>query len=251
MTILVTGATGQLGAPTLAALRAADRDVRGLSSRGGDGVIAANLLTGAGVEAALAGVETIVHLAASNSSKDIALTTKLTAAAKRAGVGHLAIISIVGIESIPIPFYRDRVTIERIVAASGIPFTIQRATQFHSFVDNVYAAQRFSPLVFGPAARVQPIAVEEVASRMAELAVAGPQGRVADIGGPQVLTNRETYALWKAATGGHRPGLSVRIPGKIFAAYDAGKNLVPGTPYGQGTFADYLADRYAATRSVR
>ena len=251
MTILVTGATGQLGAPTLAALRAADRDVRGLSSRGGDGVIAANLLTGAGVEEALAGVETIVHLAASNNSKDIALTRKLTTAAKGAGVGHLVIVSIVGIESIPIPFYRDRVVIERIVAASGIPFTIQRATQFHSFVDGVYRAQRFLPIVVGSAAWVQPIAVEEVAARMAELAVAGPQGRVADIGGPQVLTNRETYALWKAATGGHRPGLSVRIPGKIFAAYDAGKNLVPGTPYGQGTFADYLADRYAATRSVR
>jgi len=251
MTILVTGATGQLGAPTLAALRAGGHEVTGLSRRGGVGVIPANLLTGEGVDAALAGVETVLHVAATNTKKDIALNENLTVAAKKAGVKHLAIVSIVGIESIPIPFYRDRVVIERIVAASGIPFTIQRATQFHSFVDGVYRAQRFLPVVVGPAAWVQPIAVEEVAARMAELAVAGPQGRVADIGGPQVLTNRETYALWKAATGGHRPGLSVRIPGKIFAAYDAGKNLVPGTPYGQGTFADYLADRYAATRSVR
>ena len=251
MTILVTGATGQLGAPTLAALRAGGHEVTGLSRRGGAGVIPVNLLTGEGVDAALAGVETVVHVAATNTKKDIALNENLTVAAKKAGVKHLAIVSIVGIESIPIPFYRDRVVIERIVAASGIPFTIQRATQFHSFVDGVYRAQRFLPVVVGPVAWVQPIAVEEVAARMAELAVAGPQGRVADIGGPQVLTNRETYALWKAATGGHRPGLSVRIPGKIFAAYDAGKNLVPGTPYGQGTFADYLADRYAATRSVR
>ena len=251
MTILVTGATGQLGAPTLAALRAEGHDVSGLSSRGGDGVIAANLLTGEGVAAALAGVETVVHVAASNSKKDIALNQNLVDAAKKAGVEHLVIVSIVGIESISIPFYRDRLAIEEIVAASGVPVTIQRATQFHSFVDGVYRAQRFSPIVVGPAARVQPIAVEEVAERLAELALGGPQGRVDDIGGPEVLTNRETYSLWKAATGGHRPGISVRVPGKIFAAYDAGKNLAQGTPFGRGTFAGYLAERYPATRGVR
>jgi uncharacterized protein YbjT (DUF2867 family) len=251
MTILVTGATGQLGAPTIAALRAGGNGVRGLSSRGGTGIIAANLLTGDGVDAALAGMETVVHVAATNTKKDIALTENLVASASRAGVGHLLIISIVGIESIPIPFYRDRLAIEEIVAASGIPFTILRATQFHSFVDNVYASQRFSPVVVGPAARSQPIAVEEVAGRLAELAVGGPRGRVADIGGPEQLTNRETYRLWKNATGGHRPGISIRIPGKIFAAYDAGKNLAAGTPFGRRTFSDYLAGRYPATGSVR
>jgi len=102
------------------------------------------------------------------------------------------------------------------------------------------------PVVVAPAARLQPIAVPEVAARLAELAMGAPQGRAADIGGPQPLEARELYAQWKAATGGRRGLLRLRLPGRIFRALNEGAALVPGEPYGRETFAEYLQAKYRA-----
>lgn len=242
-TILVTGATGQVGAPTAAALTAAGHDVRAMSRRSGPGLVTADLLTGSGLPAALAGATTVVHLATTAGSKDIRVAEHLVAAARAADIGHLLIISIVGIERIPLGYYRDRVRIEEVVKASGVPFTIQRATQFHSLVAALLDAQRFSPVLLAPTMRFQPIAVPEVAARLAELADAGPQGRVPDIGGPEQRTMRDLTAAWLRATGRRRPVLPVRLPGKLFAAFDAGANLVAGEAYGRETFESYLAAR--------
>lgn len=160
MTILVTGATGQLGAPTLTALHAAGRESVGSSSTG---------------------------------RRDLRLVRPLTAAAQRARVGHLVLISIVGIEDTTMPYDDQRVDIEKNARASGVPLTIQRATQFHSLIDQLFSAQRRMPVVIAPSARFQTIAVSEVAARLAELAGGGPQGRVEDIGGPEQLGIGEMY----------------------------------------------------------
>jgi uncharacterized protein YbjT (DUF2867 family) len=100
-------------------------------------------------------------------------------------------------------------------------------------------------VLLAPGWRCQPIAVEEVAGRLAELAAGAPQGRVPDIGGPQQRTMHDLLNAWKTATGSRRPGVSVRLPGKMFAAYDTGAGLVPGQPFGAVTFDDYLARKYA------
>lgn len=248
MPILVTGSTGSLGSPTVAALRAAGHDVRGLTRSGRDGSVVGNLYTGAGVADALRGVDTVVHCAQTPGKQDLELASNLTAAARRAGVRHLVLISIVGIESIPIGYYKQRVAIERIAESSGVPLTIQRATQFHSLLDRIFSAQRYSPVVLAPRWRFQPVAAEEVAGRLAELAVGDPQGRVPDIGGPERLGMRDLLASWKAATGTRRPGLTMRLPGKLFASFDAGANLVAGEPFGRQTFAQYVAAKYLASK---
>jgi uncharacterized protein YbjT (DUF2867 family) len=237
--IVVTGATGQLGKPTAAALAAQGADVREVSRHG---AIPADLLGGTGVSAALAGADTIVHAATMGGRRDLAMAANLVSAAKNAGVGHIVLVSIVGIDRIPLGFYKDRLAIEGIVASSGVPFTIQRATQFHSFVEGFFSAQRFSPVVFTPSLRVQPIAVEEVGARLADLALAGPQGRADDIGGPETRTVRDFYAEWREATGGRRVAVPVRLPGKLFAVFDAGANLC--APVGTRPFAGYLAEKY-------
>lgn len=176
MTILVTGATGQLGAPTLAALTAAGQQARGSSSTGRNGLASADLFTGEGLDEALRGIDTIVHCAQTGTKKDLRLARNLTAAAQRAGIRHLVLISIVGIEDIPMPYYDQRVEIEKIVRASGVPFTLQRATQFHTLIDQLFSAQRYLPVVIAPAARFQTIAVPEVAERLASLAAGEPHG---------------------------------------------------------------------------
>lgn len=244
-TILVTGGTAQLGRPTVAGLREAGHDVRVLSRGDSDGVLSGDLRTGRGLGRALAGVGTVVHLASTGSARDIAATRLLTTFARTARVGHLVYISIVGVDDIPFPYYLAKLEAEQVVIDAGIPHSILRATQFHSFVEGLFTAQRrILPVTLVPAFSFQPIAVDEVASRLVELATADPAGRVPDIGGPQALAALDLAGRWKRASGSHRPLVPLRIPGRTAAAFAAGHNLVPGPPFGRGTFDEYLAARY-------
>lgn len=248
--ILVTGGTAQLGRPTVVALRAAGHDVHILSRGDSPGVLSGDLLTGRGIGRALSGVDTVVHLASTGSARDVAATRLLTTFARTAGVGHLVYVSIVGVADIPLPYYLGKLEAEQVVVDSGIPHSILRATQFHSFVDGLFRAQRrILPVTLVPGFSLQPIAVEEVAERVAELATADPSGRAADIGGPEVLTGRELALRWKAASGSHRPLAPLRIPGRTVAAFADGHNLVPGPPFGRSTFDEYLEARYPQVRS--
>jgi uncharacterized protein YbjT (DUF2867 family) len=248
--ILATGGTAQLGRPTVAALCDAGHDVRVLSRGNAAGVLSGDLLTGRGLGRALAGVETVVHMASTGSARDVAATRLLTTFARTASVGHIVFISIVGVADIPLAYYLGKLEAEQVIIDSGIPHSILRATQFHSFVDGLFAAQRrFLPVTLVPAFSFQPIAVDEVAARLVELAMADPAGRAPDIGGPQVLTGHELATRWKNATGSHRPLTPLRIPGRTAAAFAAGHNLVPGPPFGKVTFDEYLAARYPQVRS--
>lgn len=247
-TILVTGGTGTLGTPTVSALRAAGHDVRVLSRRHGPGLTTGDLVTGDGLLAALAGADTVIHLATANNSSDVTAARNLFPAARRANVGHLILISIVGIEQIPLPYYRDKLTIEADLVKSRLPHTILRSTQFHTLVERIFTAQRHLPVLLSPAIPVQPIDPREVAARLAELAAGTPIGRADDIGGPERRFARRFAGQWLRASGLRRPIWSVRLPGKTFAGYAAGKHLVPGPPFGRLTFAEYLAERQDVRR---
>ena len=248
-TILVTGATGRLGTPTVDRLRAAGHDVRALSRHPGAGLTTGDLLTGAGIAEAVCGVDTVLHLATGPRGRgDVEATRTLLDEATHAGVRHLVLVSIVGIDDIPLPYYRDKVVIERLVRESGLPHTVLRATQFHAFVETMFIAQRRLPVVVVPAIPSQPIAVEEVAARLVELASSAPAGRVADIGGPEQRALPDLARLWAQATGTRRPVVPVSLPGKLFAAYRSGAGMVPGPAYGRLTFAGHLAARSAVVR---
>jgi uncharacterized protein YbjT (DUF2867 family) len=246
-TVLVTGATGALGVPTVERLRAAGHDVRALSRRSGPGVVTGDLLTGAGIDAAVAGASTVLHLATGLRRKDVVLAQTVLDAARSAGVAHVVLISIVGIERIPFGYYRDKVEIERLVTTSRVPHSILRATQFHTLVEQLFAVQRRLPVLLAPAFDVQPIAPAEVAGRLVELASSAPAGRVPDVGGPAVRPLPELARVWAAARGFRRTVLPTRLPGKVFAGYRAGHNLVAGPPYGRVTFEDHLAGRTGPT----
>ncbi len=242
-TVLVTGATGTLGVPTTARLREAGHEVRALSRSSGPALTTGNLLTGEGIPDAMAGVDTLVHLA--TGRRDIDQAKAAIDAAREANVAHIVLISIVGVEEIPLGYYKGKVAIESYLTSSGLPYTLLRATQFHQLVDFMFSVQKFSPVLLAPRFSFQPISPDDVAARLAELASGEPRGRVDDIGGPEQLSARALAEQWKAATSSRRAIGNLRLPGKTVAAYAAGHNLVPGAPYGVTTFQQYLRARYS------
>ncbi|WP_328971351.1 SDR family oxidoreductase [Streptomyces sp. NBC_00239] len=246
-TILVTGGTGTLGAPVVARLRAAGHEVRALSRRSSSFPV--DLTDGSGLDAALAGVDTVVHCASSTRQSgkgDDAAAGHLIGAARRAGVGHLVYISIVGVDVVPFGYYKTKLKVERMLEQSGLGVTILRATQFHDLVAMVTDMLAKLPVVLVPAVPDQPIAVEEVADRLAELAAAAPAGRVADLGGPLTENLPDLARRYLRARGSRRPVVPVRLPGKTFRAFRAGGHLAPVGATGKRTFDEFLHDRATA-----
>ncbi|CAL9388592.1 SDR family oxidoreductase [Streptomyces sp. enrichment culture] len=243
-TILVTGGTGTLGRLVTERLRAGGHEVRVLSRRSKP--YAVDLREGgSGLDAALAGVDTVVHCATTPRGGDERAATNLVAAARRAGVAHLAHISIVGVDRVPLGYYRSKLAVERLVEQSGLGWTVLRATQFHDLVVQVLQALTRPPVAVLPAhVADQPVEVAEVADRLAELAVGAPAGRVADLGGPEVRTLESLARAYLEATGRRRAVVKVPLAGKTYRAFRAGGHLAPGRAVGRGTFEEYLAARF-------
>lgn len=247
--ILVTGGTGTLGRPVVALLRAAGRDVRVLSRHGRDaepGVeyVVCDLMTGAGLDAALAGVDTVVHLAGGPKGDDV-VTANVVRAARAAGIGHVVYISVIGADTVPVAWLRTKLAAEKVITDSGIPFTILRAAQFHDLVLTVARKLARLPLLPAPGGlRFQPVDAGDVAARLVDLTLAGPSGLVADIAGPSVYPMAELNRSYLKARGKHRLMVPVRIPGKAGKAYRAGANLaLSGATVGARTWEEFLAER--------
>ncbi|WP_369803649.1 SDR family oxidoreductase [Mycobacterium sp. NAZ190054] len=113
----------------------------------------------------------------------------LVAAAGNAGVRHYAALSIVGADGLPDSGYmRAKVVQEKVIAASGLPYSILRATQFQEFAEAIVASLEDGDEVRVPDARIQPIAAEEVAAELARVAVSAPVNGVVNIGGPDKIS---------------------------------------------------------------
>jgi uncharacterized protein YbjT (DUF2867 family) len=238
MAILVTGGTGTLGRELVPVLRARDADVAVLSRQRHPQFRTADLESGDGLRQALAGVETVVHLAA--GKEQAKETHNLVSAMRGAGVDRLVFVSIVGIDDIPFPYYRAKLAAERAVFASGFGVSVLRATQFHSFAAAPFLAQRRWPVMFAPRLNVQPIDVRVVATKLADLALDEPRGRVEDMGGPQLHSGRELATAVAARFGRHPRIVEFGLPGRTWDAFADGYHLAPQHKAGGRTFAEYL-----------
>jgi uncharacterized protein YbjT (DUF2867 family) len=246
--ILVTGATGTLGSEVVAAALAAGHRVRALSRRertDGSSVRwhRGDLLEGTGIDGAIDGVDVIVNCATQPTrDKDVTSMQNLTSAVRRTDTGHLVHVSIVGIDRIPLPYYKTKLRVERVLQHSGVGHTLLRATQFHDLINTSFSIQRYSPVLWALRdVRFQPIDTRDVAARLVEMIDAEPAGRVPDIGGPTVHTHAELARIYLTAHGGRRKVVSVPVPGRIVAGFRTGANLAPENPVGTIEFADYAA----------
>jgi uncharacterized protein YbjT (DUF2867 family) len=244
--VLVTGGTGTLGRVVVDRLVSAGVDVR-ILSRGRRGGyrdvqhVTGNVRTGAGLDAAVAGVDTIVAC--------VDPARHVVAAAKRAGRPHLVYVSIVGVDRVPFVYYRSKLADERLIAASGLPWTVLRATQFHDLIAVLLRFLAKPPVMVLPAGgRFQPVDVREVGDRLTDLALGEPAGRAADFAGPQVRTVRDLAHSYLAMVGKRRPIVPIWLPGKVFRAYRAGGHLAPQHASGRITFEEYLAEQLASGR---
>ncbi|BFU48035.1 SDR family oxidoreductase [Krasilnikovia sp. MM14-A1004] len=246
-TVLVTGASGTLGAAVLSRLAGAGGDlvVRPMSRRARSGWVAADLATGTGLPEAVRGADAVVHLASgagrNSAGIDVEGTGRLVAAARAAGVRHLLYVSIVGVDRVPISYYRAKLAAERIVAAGEVPCTILRATQFPQLIDRLLtASSRLGVLVVDRRVLVQPVHPADVAERISSLLGAGPAGAV-EFGGPEVHSFGELAGAWRRARGVRRPVLPIRVPGRAGRELRAGALTTAARPAGTRTWGDYLA----------
>jgi uncharacterized protein YbjT (DUF2867 family) len=248
--VAVVGGTGALGSSVVAELAARGDEVRVLSRSPAaalpDGVLRqrADLATGEGLREGLDGVEVVVD--ASNALKEarnvlVAGTERLLRAETETGVGHHVAVSIVGCDRVPIAYYRAKVAQERAVESGAVPWSLLRATQFHSLLDWAFGrVARFRLLPTG-AARLQPIEAPIVATRLADAAHGGPSARLPDVAGPQVATLTELARAWRRARG--RRLLPLRIPtiGKVGGAVRDGALCDPAAAVEGPSFEAWLA----------
>jgi uncharacterized protein YbjT (DUF2867 family) len=255
--ILVTGGTGTLGRLVVARLRDAGCNVRVLSRsirEAEDGIefVTGDLATCEGIERAVDGAGTIMHLAGGPKG-DEDKARNLIRAASQAGARHLVYISVVGADRIPVASRVDRAMLgyfaskraaEKVIEDSPLPWTTLRATQFHDLILTVAQQMAKLPAVPLPAGfRVQPVEADDVAGRLVELTLGEPVGLVPDMGGPRVYGAAELLRGYLRATKRRRPIVAIPLPGRAARAFREGANLAPEQAVGQRTWEEFLADR--------
>jgi uncharacterized protein YbjT (DUF2867 family) len=249
--ILITGGTGTLGRVVARQFRDAGQLVRVLSRRprpaDADPDVdwaTGDLVTGVGLDAALDGVSAVVHAASDprRPGSDVAAANRLIAAAG-AGHPHLVYVSIVGVDRVPLKYYREKLAVERLVERSELQWTIQRVTQFHPLLLTLLRGAARLPVVGVPGGTsFQPIDVPEAAAHLVRLAGGLALGRAPDLGGPEIRSTADLARAYLRSWGRRRPVVPVRLPGAVGRGYRAGGHLAPDHRGGGRTWEEFLAE---------
>ncbi|MGE7136497.1 SDR family oxidoreductase [Luteibacter sp. NPDC031894] len=255
MKILVIGGTGLIGSKVVQRLGALGHEAIAASPSSG-----VNTLTGEGLDAALAGVDTVVDLA--NSPVFVGPEVlaffetagrNLFAAEKRAGIDHHVALSVVGADRLRTSDYMvAKVAQERLVAESGVPYTIIRSTQFFEFMGGIAQSAAQGGSIALPTAYIQPISSDEVAEAVVVAATGAPVNGMMEIGGPEKFRMAELVGRFlKIIQDPHDVVGDAKAP--YFGALLADNDLVagPGAHLGKIDFPAWLrTSRYAQFASA-
>src|ERR687891_278052 len=211
MKIVVIGGTGLIGTKLVSRLREKGHEVLPASPNSG-----VNTITGEGLAEALAGAQVVIDLANSPSFEDRAVLAffetsgrHLLAAEAAAGVRHHVALSIVGTDRTPdTGYFRAKVAQEQLIETSGIPYTIIRSTQFLEFLGRIADASADGNMVKLSPGLFQPIAADDVAAIVAEVALAAPRRGIVEIAGPERAPFNEIVARYLKAVGDLREVVS-------------------------------------------
>lgn len=254
MNVLVTGGTGVLGRHIVTKLRSRGHRVRILTRHPKAHVdaVQGDLTTGAGLVKAVAGIDAIIHAASATTqltgaqSIDVLGTRRLLAMAREAGVSHVVYVSIVGMEGIGYPYYKAKLAAEAIVEEDIVPWSMLRATQFHTLMETFLEAFSKPPLVAAVPFnwQFQPVDPSEVAARLVEAVPEKPAGRLADFGGPEVRDFKSIAESWLKARKLGKRLIHLPLPFKFSRQFASGCLLAPDHKHGKITFEQYLEERY-------
>jgi uncharacterized protein YbjT (DUF2867 family) len=208
MNITVVGASGLIGTKVVELLTTAGHDVTAASRSTG-----VDVLTGDGLAEALAAAGVLIDVTNSPSFADddvlaffTTSTNNLVAAAREAGVTHYVALSIVGIDDLPDSGYlRAKVAQEKLIVASGLPYSIVRATQFQEFAETITGSLIVGAEVRVPDGRIQPIAADDVAAELARIATSTPLAGIVNIGGPDKISFADLARVVLARQGDDQP----------------------------------------------
>jgi uncharacterized protein YbjT (DUF2867 family) len=229
MKIVVFGGTGLIGS----------RLVRNLRQRGHEAIAASprtgiDALSGQGVAQALAGAAVVADVMNAPSWEDAAVmnffktaTGNLLDAEGKAGVGHHVALSVVGTERLQESgYFRAKLAQEKLIAASGRPYTIVRATQFFEFMGGIAQAATLGQDVRLPSALMQPMSADDVAAALADYALGPPMNRIVAIAGPDAMGIDEAVGRFLIATGDARKVI-VDEKAPYYGIPVSGKSLIP------------------------
>ncbi|HTW29641.1 MAG TPA: SDR family oxidoreductase [Acetobacteraceae bacterium] len=206
MKIVVIGGTGLIGSKVVAILRHGGHEVVAASPKSG-----IDTVTGEGLKEAMAGAQVVVDLANSASFDDKVVLDffetsgrNLVAAERAAGVRHHVLLSIVAIDRTDNGYFRAKVAQEKLIVASGIPYTVIRSTQFLEFLGGIADSSAVGSTVRLPPILFQPIAADDVAAVVAEVALAVPWNGIIEIAGPERASFDEIVARYLKGVGDPR-----------------------------------------------
>ena len=259
-TVLITGGTGHLGRDLVSRLKGSYRIRVVARSAGSDPDVEwvrGDLATGEGIGDAVVGTQTLIHAATlspaarrgffvpkdlwtSPSEVDRAGTSRLLDLAAAAGVGHVLYVSIVGIDRPRVPYLRRKLEAEYLVRQGPIPWSIARATQFHWLLDRMFGKMARLPLVPLPDLQVEPVDTTDFADYLVESVGQGPDGRLDDFGGPEVLTFSEAFDQWRHIRDGSVRTMRVPLPAAATNAAAAMSLSDPSSRHGTITWAEWL-----------
>jgi len=260
MRILITGGTGLLGPHLVREARERGHGVRVLSRRPlreglpdlardpeVEGVVG-NLVTGEGLDAAVRGIDGVVHAASGPRDPravDLEGTRRLVPALRDVGDPHLIYPSIVGVDRVPLKLYRVKLRVEEILLGSGLPVTVVRGTQFHGFLAGLLERISVLGVVGVPwATPLQPVAEEEYAGRLVDALEDSPEGRAPDVAGPEIRTAWELARSWVRRRGKRRLTVAIPLPGAAARAARRGGVTNPDRAVGRTRWEEWLEKTY-------
>ena len=254
MRVLVTGGTGALGRDVVKALRRDGHSARVLSRKPGTGDdwVHGDLATGAGLEAAVADVESVVHAGSATvqpwkyHQTDVVGTRLLLEVARKAGVKHVVYISIVGMEGVKYPYYKHKLATEAVMRENIVPWSTLRATQFHTLMELFLGVMSKLPgLATVPYGwQFQPVDTSDVATRLVEVVTGPPSGMLPDFGGPEVRNFKSIAESWLKARKSKKRLVNLGLPMQFSRAFTEGRLLCPEHKDGTVTWEQFLERRY-------
>lgn len=253
-TILVTGGTGTLGNDLLRAIADRGHQVRVMTRSPeratvpeGVEVVQGDLANGDGVDLAVKGADAVIHAASAPRDSmhvDMEGTRRLVVSAAEADVRHLLYVSIVGVDVVPYSYYRAKFAAEQIVAIGRVPWSVQRLTQFHPFVDSVLEKLSAGPVTAVPmSVPLQPISTADAARCLLAALDAGPSGLLPDKGGPRIESFAELATQWRRARRSGGGVLAVPLPGGLARALRGGGATCTNGVVEGDSFGNWLAAR--------